>query len=402
MYKVVAGDTWAKIARKVYGKELEAAKLAKANPGVSEPLIAGTVINTPSAPRAVSSPAPANGPDEVSILIDGERFRFWSTVRIIRALDTMDIVEFTAPFDPELQRIFRPFSFLPISISVGGSLLFTGTMVAVNPSLSGESRVISVSAYSNPGVLQDCTVPSSEDQREYSGQNLRQIATAICTPFGIPIQFDVSDDTVFEEVSFTATTRVFDFLAQLAQQRNLIMTNTDDGSLRFFRAKDGGNPVVVLQEGIPPLEKVTPFFSPQEYYSHITGIEPVFVGLEGSQFTVRNPFLSGILRPYIFNADDSETTTISEATKAKAGRMFGNMVSYEVVLPTWRDPSGALWSPDTIVSLKAPGAMVYNQYKFLIRSVELERVIDTEIATLSLVIPGSFNGKIPDSLPWDL
>jgi prophage tail gpP-like protein len=81
--------------------------------------------------------------------------------------------------------------------------------------------------------------------------------------------------------------------------------------------------------------------------------------------------------------------------------MFGNMVAYSVKVATWRDPSGNLWEPNTIVSLDAPDAMVYRPYDFVIRGVEFERDSRKEHATLDLVMPGSFSGEIPEALPWD-
>jgi len=193
---------------------------------------------------------------------------------------------------------------------------------------------------------------------------------------------------------------VLTFLADLAKQRNLVITNTRRGALQFFKAVITGNPVAQLEQGASPVLSVTPFFSPQEYYSHITGIEPVIVGLEGSQFTVKNPFPSGVMRPFTFTAPDTEDSNIKSAVDAKMSRMFGNMISYSVQLNTWRDPSGRLWEPNTTINLQAPGAMVYGNYEFIIRSVQFEQNRESEQAVLSLVIPGSFSGQIPESLPW--
>jgi hypothetical protein len=37
----------------------------------------------------------------------------------------------------------------------------------------------------------------------------------------------------------------------------------------------------------------------------------------------------------------------------------------------------------------------------LIRSVDLERTPDSETATLGVILPGAFNGRLPKALPWD-
>ena len=50
MYSVILGDTFGSIARKSYGTEARASEIQKANPGVSEPLAAGTSLIIPIDP----------------------------------------------------------------------------------------------------------------------------------------------------------------------------------------------------------------------------------------------------------------------------------------------------------------------------------------------------------------
>ncbi len=406
-YSVITGDTFESISRKKYGTEKEADLIARANPGVAQPLTAGTTLIVPvlpDAPRNVQQQAAADTEDEVAILVDGKRFRFWDKVRITRSIDTMDTVEFGAPFDseaPGFRETFRPFSFKTVVITVGGTPLFTGTMVAVNPVVENAQKVISVSGYSLPGVLNDCTSPASSFPLEYDNQGLREIATALAAPFGISVDFQADQGAVFERVASEPGKKVLAFLTELAKQRNLIISSSSRGKLVFLQSAESGQPVARLQQGSAPVLSVTPFFSPQEYYSHITGIEPVVVGLAGSQFTVKNPRLLGVTRPLTFNAPDTLDADVKAAVEAKAGRMFGSMASYSVRVATWRDPNGKLWEPNTLVKLLAPDAMIYDEYEFIIRSIEFSRDRATETATLNLVIPGSFSGKIPGTLPWD-
>lgn len=406
-YNVIAGDTFDSIARKKYGSEKDADLIARANPGVAEPLTAGTTLIVPvlpDAPKNIQQAADSSTDDEVAILIEGKRFRFWDKVRITRAIDTMDTVEFGAPFDseaPGFKETFRPFSFKTVVITVGGIPLFTGTMVAVNPVIENGQKIVAVGGYSLPGVLNDCTSPASSFPLEFDNQGLREIATALAAPFGVSVDFKADQGAVFERVASEPGKKVLAFLTELAKQRNLIISSSSRGKLVFLQSSDGGQPVARLQQGAAPVLSVTPFFSPQEYYSHITGIEPVVVGLAGSQFTVKNPRLLGVTRPLTFNAPDTLGADVKSAVEAKAGRMFGNMASYSVRVATWRDPSGNLWEPNTSIKLLAPDAMIYKEYEFIIRSIEFSRDRATETATLNLVIPGAFSGKIPEALPWD-
>lgn len=409
-YVTREGDTFSVISRRVYGVETGASRIARANPGAVEPLAPGTFLSIPidpNAPRDALPQSPDVDPNEVAIIINGQRFRFWEGVRITRAIDMIDTVEFTAPFDPDapgFRETFRPFSYPRVEILVGGVLLFTGTGVGVDPELSADKRTIGLSAYALPGVLNDCTPPpppSDAESLQFDGQTLRQIATSICGSFGLTTIFTSGAGAAFEEVACDPGTKALAFLTDLAQKRGLIISNTERGELLFQKSISSGEPVARLHDGVGPVFSVKPSFSAQEYYSHITGISPVAVGTEGSQFTVKNPRLTGVVRPLTFKADDSEDVDTKVTVDAKAGRMFGNMVSYSVSVHAWRDPAGNLWKPNTFITLVAPGAMVYNEYKFLIRNVEMTRDAGSEVAILNLTLPGAFDGKIPETLPWD-
>ena len=406
-YKVVTGDTFEKISRKQYGTEVEADRIARANPGVVEPLSWGIEIAIPVVPGAPQNLPPqtvTRTENEVALILDGKRFRFWDNIQIKRAVDVVDSVEFSAPFDSsvsDFKNAFRPFSYKRVEVTLGGDPLFTGTMVAVNPVLTDSKKTVAVSGYSLPGVLNDCTPPASLPSLEFLDQKLPEIAAAIAAPFGIGVVFEADPGAVFEQVAVNTGEKALTFLTKLAKQRNLVISSTSKGELLFLQSTEGGKPVATLQQGEPPLLEVTPFFSPQEYYSHITGIEPVFIGLAGTQYTVKNPRLNGVIRPMMFNISDSVDAEVKETVEAKAGRMFGNMAAYSARVATWRDPSGKLWEPNTTVTLFAPDAMVYTAYEFVIRSIVFERAASSEMAVLDLVIPGSFSGKIPEVLPWD-
>lgn len=406
-FKTSNGDTFESIARKVYGTEQEANRIAQANPGVSEPFLSGVELVVPAntdAPKISVAPAPASEQNETTIKLNGTRFRFWDSVVITRAIDVMDTVQFTAPFDheaPGFKETFRPFSFQSAEVYVGGEPLFTGTVISIAPSVESDSKTLDVNAYSVPGILNDCTAPASAYPIEFNGFGLENVAKALAKPFGIDVEFLASQGQTFERVACTPGTRILSFLSQLARQRNLLISSSADGKLQFLRSVAPGSPVAVLTQGQSPVMAVRPSFNPQEYYSHITGIEPVILGLDGVQYTVKNTRIAGVMRPLTFTAPDTLDADIKVAVEAKAARMFANMVSYDLTVNTWRDPSGKLWEPNTTLKLEAPDAMIYSSYEFVIRSVQYERNRNQESATLNLILPGAFAGEIPESLPWD-
>lgn len=342
--------------------------------------------------------------EDVSIRINGQRWHAWSRVEIQRSLDSFATVFLEAPFEPERERFratFRPFSFAPTSLYVGDELLFTGRLIDVAPSLDPDSKTIQATAYSAPAVLEDCTPPASAFPLEFNGLKIKRIAETLAEPFGLRVDFAGDEGAAFRRVAIRPDEVVHGFLVGLAQQRGLLISDTPDGALRLLRADSGAPPRVSLREGEPPLTAVSPAFSPRAYFSEITGLARTRAGRSGAKYTEQNPKLRAPLRPHTFTLGDTDDADTPTATKAKLGRMFGNMVFVTVEVPTWRDPSGALWEPNTALELEAPGAMLYRPTRFLIRNVTLRQEANTDAATLELVLPGSFSGEVPAELPWD-
>jgi len=192
-----------------------------------------------------------------------------------------------------------------------------------------------------------------------------------------------------------------DFLSDLAKQRGLLISATEEGKLKFYEPISDGTPVAVLSQGSSPLINVNPpIIDSQKYYSQITGIESTKTGSKGSKYTVKNSFLDKV-RPLTFMVQSTTKADVKKAVDAKIGRMFANVISYEIEVSTWRDRSGKLWKPNTLIDLIAPDAMVYENYTFLIRSVKFSRSSREETAQLTLTLPGAFNGSIPTRLPWE-
>lgn len=342
--------------------------------------------------------------EDVSVIIDQQRYGFWSDVEVRLPIDSFSTVSFSAPFEPvraEFRATFRPFTFKPLEVRIGDSVLFNGTMVGVHPNFTANERKVDVTGYALPGVLDDCSAPGKSVPLEFKKVKLRVIAQTLARPFGLSVQFNADDGAPFDKVALEESKKIFEFLTELAQQRNLVLTNTTDGVLLCWKSVEPGNPVASLVEGVPPVTSVSASFSPQEYFSEITGFASAKRGRKGSKYTQKNPHLPGVLRPMSFRLDDTEKGDAPEETRAKLGRMFATVCEVTVEdLPTWRDPSGELWAPNTTIMLEAPSAMVYRPYEFLVRAVTFKQSAEKETATLELVLPGSFSGTIPATLPW--
>lgn len=328
----------------------------------------------------------------------------WPSITIHRQLDSFATVQADgAPFDSsrlEFRETFRPMTFRPLEVFVDDERIFAGRLVGVVPDAEAKSATVSVSGYAHPGMLADNMEPEDSLPLEFKGLGLRAIATTLAEPFEIVVRFNDDAGAKFAKVKLEVDQKPYDFLADLARQRNGVLTSDSDGALVFLRSIGVGDPVGRLRLGEHPVLRVTPAFGPQGYHSHITGYAKHKRGRRGGRYTVRNPYLTDVLRPMAFKLSDTDPADVPTAAVAKLGRMFGNAATYTVELATWRDPKGRLWKPNTTVLLTAPDAMVYRETELLVRAVTLFEDATAKRATLQLVLPGAFTGEIPEVLPW--
>jgi prophage tail gpP-like protein len=336
----------------------------------------------------------------------GNHFAYWRDIEIKRSIDNYSQASFSAPFEPsrlEFRRIFQPFTFRPLKVLHELLPFFTGTLVDVRPNLEANERILEVSGYALPGVLQDCTVPAPSDEKpiEFKNLGLRAICTKLCAPFGIDVDFQADEGAPFTTAKINVDQKIQEFLVDLAKQRNLVLNDTTDGKLRCWKSAEVGKPRARFVAGQSPVTKISASYSPQDYFSEITGFAQKKRGKSAAKSTQLNPWLREILRPEGFKLEDTERGDAPEATKAKLARMFANMMSIQIDdIPTWRDPHGDLFEPNTTVTVLAPEVMVYRETEFLVREVTLRQSATSETASLNLVLPGAFDGKMPETLPW--
>lgn len=374
-------------------------------------------------------PKPQSDPDDVSILVDGDpsaglsgvaaavaavtgsdsgsgkSFKWWSEFELSMGLDSYSAAGFSAPFDPdrrEFRDAFRPFSYRTVQVKIGGELMFTGRMMDIEPDVDAKSQSVQVTAYALPDWLSDNTPPSDLLPLEFNKLDIGQIAKRLTEPFGFGVEFATPLGTSFDKAKCEKDQSIQDFLVELAKQRGLVLSDTPAGDLLFRRSAVTGSPVARLKG--QPIVRIVPTFDPRSYYSELTGFASKKSGKSGSKWTEKNPrYLGTNLRTLNFLLDDTDSADVPHAVRAKLGRMHGNMVSYVIEdLPTWRDPAGNLWQPNTTVIVDDPGAMIYGPYEFLIRNVVLrESGNGSRTASLGLTLPGSFDGSVPDRLPWE-
>jgi prophage tail gpP-like protein len=420
-HKVVAGDTLGSIALRYMGGSARWTEVATANPQLAgrrtaadgSPLIyAGDTLVIPSDQTNAPTKLPAKtvtvgaGDADVSIAINSVKFTGWTGYEITLSYDSFDTFSFSAPFDVSLRELrdaVAPFAFAPCEVYYADALLFKGVLLTPDPELTDKADEITLRGYPLCGVLNDCCVPPSAYPLACHGINLKGIADAACSPYNIPIVFEAAYGADFTEVSIEPTDKILDFLSKLAKERGLLFTNNAKGQLVFFKPRPE-KPFVTFTEGEPPLLAVKAKFKAQDFYSHVTGFSKAAGNYPAYSFTFENKILTkhGVLRHIGVSFDDAEDATgVEAATKAYAGRMFADAVSYELECEGHTSAKGELFHKGMTVRLQAPSALLARDTDFTAREVKLICSTEGKKTALTLALPGSWTGEIPEALPWE-
>lgn len=337
---------------------------------------------------------------------DGRRFGEWSEIELSLGIDSYRCASLTGPFDPErkeMREAFEPLAFPAVTIEIGEELFLTGKVQDVSPSVDATQASVGVTAYSAPFWLTEICAPPDLLPLEFNGVDLKVIAQRLAGgALGLTVAVEGKPGAKFFRVKCQPDEDLHGFLAELALQRGFVVADTAAGGLLFRSEGATGSPVARI-EG-QPLGKVTAQFQPGRWFSHITGRALKRAGAQnGSRYTQANALYRGSSpRHHCASAGDTGSADVPRATKAMVGRMVASAATYTVEdLPTWRDPKGKLWQPNTTIRITAPGAMIYSETELLIRHIKFRQRGDEESATLELVLPGSFGGTLPKKLPWD-
>lgn len=417
-YKTIAGESWGNVARKTRGDDTLAVVIAKANPGISEPLPGGLMITIPALPPSEFGFQGA----ELEILVNGQDVQTADDFSISYAIDGIRKAQFSVPNTPETRKIFYPLGCNPVLIGATAELLIKGR--ALSPvGISTDALQIEVVSDAEP--IETCNAPISAYPLEFVEMDLEQIAEALLSPLGFTAEFSESSGDILSVDSvtgaigkepskkakagarFSKTTieqeiKVLDFLADLAKQRNFTITAKADGTILFWREAAAGSPVAKLDAEKYPVVSSQATFDDSVFYSSVTGIIEADPRKKKSarSFTVANPWAEGLQKPYTFTVQDVDDGELETVVQTESARMFAGVFSVDLEVSTWRDDAGKIWQPNTTILLRDPVNYLDDFIELTISEVTLTKSATAKGARLKLTLPGGYGGQIPESIPW--
>ncbi len=425
-HDVVSGDRLTRISTKYYGVPEKHINIIFANPILKERELNGLIaadglpiiyagdrltipdeiieIVNPTVNKKTPDTIDTDIDDIITVVMGLKQFRFFSGFSITSSIGQFDTLSINSPYfdTDEYREAFQPLKFKQAAIYYGENLFFDGVLLAPEADLNEESETLSLSFYPKCGVLLNSTLPISVYPVEYNNLNLKQISENMASSFSIKVEFVGDPGAEFEKVAPAPTEKILSFIIGLAKKRGFQVTNNRQGDLLISKPVESV-PVSFVSEGNVPFISCKPSFDPQNYFSSITGLTPETETKSAEMYTWDNPFLTDYVQPVTVDFNDIDPADLRGSVEAMAGRMFGSSGKYALVLNTHKNRDNTLFLGGQTLRAFSPKSFIYNEFNFLIQSVELTRDSDSgDLASFALVIPGALTGELPEAVPWVL
>ncbi len=339
------------------------------------------------------------------IEVDGRELKIQSG-KIIRTMDTAAdawtaVIEWTPGADKFLDKVTAPYSFAPSKAFIDDTRLVTGPLMMSNPKLDSEGRTKDLHGFSATIAIVDSNL--HPDTFEQNNISLLQRAQKLMNPYGLKVitENGVDATALFDRVSATKQEKVFDHIAKLAKQRNILVSSTPLGNLLLTRANTTSPPVDIIEESInPDTENFEAKFDGRQRFSswRVTCKTPKKGDTKSATSIDKNV---PITRHRNITVDNANKGNIQQVADWERSKRFIDALTIPFFVPSWYDSRGRLWRENTRVTIKSPTIGVAEGFTFLIRQVEYNQNEDSRTAILQLVPPQVYTGEVVQE-PWKI
>lgn len=336
----------------------------------------------------------------MKIKINGSFYENFNDFSLSSSLDSVaSSFAFTVNYDhkdPEHRILFRPLSFHRVEFYNDiNQRFFVGTIVSHKFNSSKDPELLTVSGYSLPGVLEDCTIPYSSYPLESISSNLNDITSKLLKPFGLEFRIypEVRQEANkgFKKTVAQPTESVKDYLAKLSSQRNIVMSHDIHGRLIFVKPNPDAKSIRVYT-----LENCTSMsldVNGQGLHSDLTIVRQPSV--EDSKLTpsdsIKNPMVNAFRPAVQVLSSGEETDTKKGAENFLADEL--KSIKINIDLNRW----DGMFTGD-IVEVLNPEIFIHTKQRFMVESTTINQSAQGRTMNIGLVLPETFAGGTPKNI----
>ncbi|MEC5321133.1 phage tail protein [Brenneria populi subsp. brevivirga] len=333
--------------------------------------------------------------DELNLTVGKKSLKGWDRVRVTRSIERLpsdfDLGLMDYYVEDKSAQLVSPGD--ECTVSLGDDLVITGYIDRWESSISPTRHEVRAMGRGKCQDLVDCSAEWSGNV--ISSATALQIAKKLSEPYGISVSSDVSDMSTVPQFTLNWGESPQEIIERVSRWAALLYYDKPDGSLYLTRV--GTKSAASGVEQGKNVERAIYQTSIDERFSNYTGISMSVTPLGGdyssvTKATAQDPDISSMrYRNRIILVE----STMVVADKARdcilweMNRRYGRSKQLSVMVDSWRDSSGALWEPNTLIPISLP-IMGIDSENWLLGEVTFTRDDNGTHAQMLLMPPEAF------------
>lgn len=297
------------------------------------------------------------------LTIAGDRYEGWTSIGITRSIESL-----AGGFEFALAT--RQYSDAPrwplrtaaeCAVHIDSELIATGYVDAIEVEYDAGNHSITVSGRDRTGDLVDCSAVTAPGS--WTGRKIEAIAQELAAPFGIRVTARVDTGAPVKRFTLQQGETVFAAIERLASFRALLPIATVDGQLELIRPGDGtaaaqlveGENILVGRARHDARERYSDYLVKGQASGddHASG-----KAVAGPKASARDPAIRRHRPLMVIGEDQATPGSLAKRAQWEASTRAARAQSAQLTVAGWRRPDGALWTPNILVGVKAPGLFI--------------------------------------------
>ncbi|CAI1698669.1 Mu-like prophage tail protein gpP [Serratia fonticola] len=338
--------------------------------------------------------------DELTLKVGNKLVQGWDDIRVTRGIERLpsdfdlSLMDYYPGSDGE--ELVRKGD--PCQVMLGDDLVMTGYIDRWNPALSKSRHEIRATGRSKCQDLVDCS--AEWPNNVISQANALQIAQRLAAPYGINVSSDVEDMATVPQFTLNWGESSQEVIDRISRWAALLYFDTPDGNLLLTRVgtrkaasgvAQGENIEYAsftdsMDERFSDYIGVSMTTTPVAEFSPNAGYDAVTLARardpEAAKMRYRN-------RVIIVESTMIANQQAQNCIDWEMNRRFGRSRQLQVTVDSWRDKSGKLWEPNTLIPISLPKFGLKDEL-WLLAEVTFLRGEQGTTARMVLMPPAAF------------
>lgn len=331
--------------------------------------------------------------------INGENVKIESG-KLTLAFDTPNdgFVVTTVVNNNKLYKAISPYQAPSAQVYLDGSLKLTGKITRTDPNKTTTDGVsYDLHGWSSTFNFMDSAL---QPPYEYAGLTIHLIAIQLGKQTNTRIVHTGPDGGIFERVTAKQGQTGYSFLWPLAQQRQHVISNTNDAALLLQQADISQKSIGTIDENSPNSLLQKEFKASFDLRKRFRTYKLVGRRPDGNNEATATDKNITEPRHKLIQANDDIPGGLEENAQFQLKKIIIAALQQNVPVTGWYAPNGKLWTPGTLITLVSPTLFVPNGFTYFINQVDFSYDSTAGKQAVLTLIPKEIHSTQPIIEPW--